>query len=68
MTIFLGNAIVCVEHKERGENMSEKEKQNTASILDVLGKLSAVKGEAFTEGLVAGILIGTASPGEQGQK
>ena len=45
--------------------MSEKEKQNTASILDVLGKLSAVKGEAFTEGLVAGILIGTANSEEK---
>ena len=45
--------------------MSEKEKQNTASILDVLGKLSAAKGAAFTEGLVAGILIGTANSEEK---
>ena len=45
--------------------MSEKEKQYNASILDVLGKLSAVKGEAFTEGLVAGILIGPANGEEK---
>ena len=40
--------------------MSQEEKQKTASIVEAINKLSDAKGADFTEGLVAGILIGTA--------
>lgn len=41
--------------------MSEKEKQFADSILGTLNKLSDAKGSEFTEGLIAGINIGTVS-------
>lgn len=44
--------------------MSEKEKQHTSQILDVLNKLSEAKGPEFTEGLIAGINIGTSRESE----
>lgn len=39
--------------------MSEKEKQCADRILDTLNKLSEAKGSEYTEGLIAGINIGT---------
>lgn len=44
--------------------MSEMEKQQASNILDALNKLTEVKGAEFTEGLIAGINIGTAKTTE----
>lgn len=44
--------------------MSEMEKQQTTHILDTLNKLTEAKGAEFTEGLIAGINIGTAKVAE----
>ena len=44
--------------------MSEKEKQQTTHILETLNKLTEAKGAEFTEGLIAGINIGTAKSAE----
>lgn len=44
--------------------MSEIEKQQTTHILDTLNKLTKAKGAEFTEGLIAGINIGTAKVAE----
>lgn len=40
--------------------MSEIEKQQATNILDTLNKLTEARGAEFTEGLIAGINIGTA--------
>ena len=45
--------------------MSEIEKQQTTHILETLNKLTEAKGAEFTEGLIAGINIGTASAGAE---
>lgn len=44
--------------------MSEIEKQRATNILDTLNKLTEAKGAEFTEGLIAGINIGTAKTAE----
>lgn len=44
--------------------MSEMEKQQTSNILDALNRLTEAKGAEFTEGLIAGINIGTAKAAE----
>ena len=44
--------------------MSEKEKQHTTQVIETLNKLSAVKGREYTEGLIAGINIGTRTEAE----
>lgn len=40
--------------------MPEKEKNQTGQILETLNKLTETRGAEFTEGLIAGINIGTA--------